>query len=142
MPASEIFSIILMGSASLLCLALVFYLYKITNSVTELQENLSGIAKEINPVIRNITELTEKINTVTEELKQPVFEAVDVLDEVKERVDVLFGIEEKIRNSLGANLSGIYTGIRTFFDTYKHNGKTRRRRTTVRPDSNSEKFYR
>jgi uncharacterized protein YoxC len=142
MPVSEIFSIILMGAASLLCIALVIYLYKITQSVTTIQENISGLLTEFYPVINNITELTNKINVVTEELKQPVHEAVDVIDELKERVDVVFGIEEKIRNAIGANLLGIYDGIRTFYATYKSRGTDRRkRREKVPEDDSAQRIY-
>jgi uncharacterized protein YoxC len=141
MPASEIFSIILMGAAALLCLALVFYLYRITNSITTIQENLSGLSSELHPIINNITELTNKINDVTEELKQPVYEAVDVVDEIKERVDVLFGLEEKIRNSLGVNLTGIYNGVKTFFEIYKTNGNGTHRRTRRHQENSSEKIF-
>jgi uncharacterized protein YoxC len=141
MPVSEIFSIILMGAASLLCLALVVYLYKITKSVTIIQENISGLLTEFHPVINNITEMTEKINAMTEELKQPVYEAVDVIDEIKERVDVIFNVEEKVRNAVGANLTGIYNGIRSFFETYKGNGRVRRTRVVRTPEDDSERIH-
>jgi uncharacterized protein YoxC len=141
MPVSEIFSIILMGAAALLCIALVIYLYRITESIVKIQENVSGIATQFQPVINNITELTNKINDVTEELKQPVFEAVDVVDEIKERVDIIFDIEEKIRTVLGANIAGIYSGVRTFFDTYKKDGKYYKTGPSRRSENTSERIY-
>jgi uncharacterized protein YoxC len=131
MPVSEIFSIILMGAASILCLALVFFLNKITKSITNIEESVSGLSMQFVPVINNITEMTEKLNVVTEELKQPVSEVIDIVDQIKERIDVIFDFEEKIRTNLGANLSGIFSGVKTFWETYKHNGNGTPHRTVI-----------
>jgi uncharacterized protein YoxC len=124
MPVFDIFLIILMGAASLLCLALIFFLGKITNSITELQKNLTGLSVQITPIVNNVTDLTEKFNVVAEELKQPVNDVVGLIEQIKERVDIIFDAEEKIRHNLVAGVSGVYNGVRTFWETYKADGRT------------------
>jgi uncharacterized protein YoxC len=128
METSEIFSIILMGSASLLCLALIFYLNKITRSVTSIEQNVSDLSTQLQPVINSITEMTENLNDVTEDLKQPVSNIVKLVSDIKDRVDVVFEFEEKVRHSLSANIEGIFNGIKTFWHSYKGNGSVQKRK--------------
>ena len=131
MEINEIFSLILMGAASLLCIALIFYFNKITKSIAGIEENITGLSAQIQPVINNITEMSEKLNTLTEDLKEPVSDAVDIISKIKDRVDIIFDFEEKIRNNIASNLSGIASGVKTFWNTYKSNGKEHSRKTLI-----------
>ncbi len=67
MPLADLFSLILMGAASILCIALVLFLMKITRSVEILTENITALRSEMTPVLKNVTEVTEKINAATDE---------------------------------------------------------------------------
>jgi hypothetical protein len=54
----DIITVILLISASALCIALIFYLAKITSSVKAMQNDLNEISSKINPLIVNVSELT------------------------------------------------------------------------------------
>ena len=63
MNVFTVLNVILLISASLLCLALIYYLYKITKSFEEIKNNVKELASDMKPLIASTTELSEKLST-------------------------------------------------------------------------------
>jgi len=122
----DIFTIILLISASALCIALIFYLAKITSSVRAMQKDLNEISAKINPLIVNVSELTEKISTITEDAKGQIQTSKNIVQSVKNRVDTILSLEERARDgiegplmTLVTNFRAIANGLNTFLSYFK-----------------------
>ena len=122
----DILTIILLISASVLCIALIFYLAKITSSVKAMQEDLNKISSKINPLIENVSDLTEKISTITEDAKGQIQTSKNIVHSVKNRVDTILTLEERVRGgiegpllTLVTNFRAIANGLNTFLSNFK-----------------------
>ena len=120
------FYILLLVSASGLCIALVFTMNRITSSVKEIEIDIKNLTSQIKPLIASTTNLSEKLNYLSEEAKQPVSIARDIAEDIKDRVEVILAFEEKIRKGVEGpvftfinSISGINNGISAFWNTYK-----------------------
>jgi len=122
----DILTIILLISASALCIALIFYLAKITSSVKAMQKNLNEISAKINPLIINVSELAENISTITEDAKGQIQTSKNIVQSVKNRVDTILSLEERARDgiegplmTLVTNFRAIANGLNTFLSYFK-----------------------
>lgn len=127
MDASTVFSIILLISASALCIALIVYIARITKSVKNIEKKISNLAAEINPLIISARELSDKLSTLTDEINSQVYISKAVVNNVKDSVDKIITFEENIRRGLEEpimgllkNLSAIFNGVSSFWSTYKN----------------------
>ena len=126
MEIISVFEIILLLSASALCIALVFFVSRVTNSVKGIQESLFDISNQIKPLIISTTALSEKLNYISEEIKDQVYIGKNIVSEVKDRVDTILDLEEKIRGGFETSifefikgLSAISNGVNAFWNAYK-----------------------
>lgn len=118
--------VVLLISASLLCLALIYYLNKITKSFEEIKTSVNNVAQDIKPLIESTTELSEKLSLVTSEVNGQIHITRSMVMNVKRRVDMILGFEERIRRGIEEpvtgllrNVSAIANGINTFWHTYR-----------------------
>jgi len=126
MEIISVFEIILLLSASALCIALVVFVSRVTNSVKGIQESLLDISNQIKPLIISTTALSEKLNYISEEIKDQVYIGKNIVSEVKDRVDTILDLEEKIRGGFETSifefikgLSAISNGVNAFWNAYK-----------------------
>lgn len=126
MNVVTVLNVILLISASLLCLALIFYLNKITKSFEEIKNNVKGLAVDIKPLIESTTELSEKLSNITSDVSSQVQITRNMVMNVKQRVDMILGFESRIRRrieepvmGLVRNFSAIVNGINAFWNAYK-----------------------
>jgi uncharacterized protein YoxC len=126
MNLTDILTVILLISASALCIALIFYLAKITSSVKAMQKDLNEISAKINPLIVNVSELTEKISTITEDAKGQIQTSKNIVQSVKSRVDTILSLEERARDGIEGplmtlvnNFRAIANGLNTFMSHFK-----------------------
>ena len=126
MELVNIFYIILLASASGLCIALIFYLYKITRSVNKIEVDIKDLTQQIKPLIASTTNLSEKLNFISDEAKQPIIIVKEVVEDIKDRIDIILEFEEKLRKGVEGpltkllnTLSGINNGVNAFGDNYK-----------------------
>jgi uncharacterized protein YoxC len=126
MEISNIFYIILLASASGLCIALIFFLTKISKSVNKIESDISDLTQQIKPLIASTINLSEKIKAISDDAKQPIIMVQDVVEEIKDRINVILDFEEKVRKGvegpltkLLTSLSGFSNGINAFWNTYK-----------------------
>jgi uncharacterized protein YoxC len=121
-----IFQIILLIAASVLCVYLIIYFNRITRSISSIEVNVKNLVEEIKPLLESTTALSNNINEITESAKSQVDMAKGIVTDVKDRVDLILGFEERIREGVEGpviglikNLSAITKGIETFWKTYK-----------------------
>ena len=126
MELVNIFYIILLASSSGLCIALIIYLYRITRSVNKIELDIKDLTRQIKPLIASTTNLSEKLNFISDEAKQPIIIVKEVVEDIKDRIDVILEFEEKLRKGVEGpltkllnSISGISNGINAFWDSYK-----------------------
>ena len=126
MNVVTVLNVILLISASLLCLALIYYLYKITKSFEEIKNDVKELAADMKPLIVSTTELSEKLSNITSEAQGQMHITRDMVMNVKHHVDMILGFEEKIRRGieepifgLVRNVSAVVNGVNAFWNSYK-----------------------
>lgn len=122
----ELFQVILLISASALCIYLIIYFNRVTKSIKAIEENFNHLASDLKPLIESTVSLSENINDITEKAKDQVEMSKGIVSEVKERVELLLGYEEKIREGVEGpvfglikNLSALANGVDNFWKTLK-----------------------
>ena len=120
------FYILLLVSASGLCIALIFTMNRITKSVKEIEIDIKDLTSQIKPLIASTTNLSEKLNYLSEEALQPISIAKDIVESFKDRAETILSLEEKIRTGVEGpvtkfinSISGINNGISAFWNSYK-----------------------
>jgi uncharacterized protein YoxC len=126
MEIVNIFYVLLLASASGLCIALIFYLKGITGSVKKIESDIRDLSEQIKPLIASTTNLSEKLNFLSEEAKQPIILVKEVVEDIKDRINTILDFEEKIRrgvegpvSKLFNSLSGINNAVNAFWDSYR-----------------------
>lgn len=126
MNVVTVLNVILLISASLLCLALIYYLYKITKSFEEIKNDVKELTADMKPLIVSTTELSEKLSNITSEARGQMQMTRDMVMNVKYRIDMILGFEERIRRGieepvlgLVRNVSAVVNGVNAFWNSYK-----------------------
>lgn len=93
----DIFVVLLLGSASVLCLALVFYTSRIVKAVESMQTDLQKITAQINPLLDSLSALSRSIKILSEDVRSQVTKVSWIIDEIKEKFEQVAAIEHKVR---------------------------------------------
>lgn len=125
MDTVSIFYIVLLASASILCLALIFYINKITTSIKFIEIEIKAISEQVKPLIETSAELSEKLNSLSDEAVSQVTIVKEIVGKVKDRVELILSLEEQLREGLEKpltgllkNLSAVSNGVSTFWKTF------------------------
>ena len=126
MDVVSIFSVILLACASVLCIALVIYLSRITRSIKNIQSEIQDLTSEIKPLIASSTNLSEKLNHISAEAGNQLNVTKGIVNKFDERVDTILELEEKVREGFSGpvldlikSLSAITNGVSAFWNAYK-----------------------
>ena len=126
MDAVQIFTIILIASASALCIALIFYLNKIVKSVQSVDKDIKELTTNLKPLIQSSLELSENLSKITSDAKDQLRISRSVINDVRERADKILSFESRIRTGLEDailplvnNLNAVGKGIETFWRSFK-----------------------
>lgn len=127
MDTASVFLIILLISASALCIALIVYIARITKSINKIEKKISDLTTDLNPLINSARDLSDKLSTLTDEINSQIYISKEVVKNVKDSVDKIISFEENIRRGLEEpvmglmkNLSAIFNGVNSFWSTYKN----------------------
>ena len=127
MDTIQIFTIVLLVSASALCIALIFYVNKIVKSVQAINKNLNELSTNLKPLINSYTELSDSLNKISAEAKDQFRISRSILNDFRDRADKLLSIEDKIRSGvedavmpLFKNLNAVGKGVETFWRNFKN----------------------
>ena len=122
----QIFQVLLLASATVLCIALVYYIFRLTKSFEKMQADISRIADEIHPLLESFDSLALSIKNITTHVEEQMASVAWIVDSVKSRVVDLLEVERKIREgieapiqSLTTNLNAVKKGIATFVQRLK-----------------------
>jgi uncharacterized protein YoxC len=117
---------ILLISAAMLCIALIFYVKRIVKSVEELKSEIKNLNLSLNPLIKSTVDLTKNLNDFSIELKEQLKVTKKIIDDIKMRVEKIIEFEEKIRTGMEnytqpfiANLNALRNGINVFWKKFK-----------------------
>lgn len=127
MDTASVFLILLLISASALCIALIVYISRITKSINKIEKKISDLAADLNPLINSARDLSDKLSSLTDEINSQIHISKEVVNNVKDSVDKIITFEENIRRGLEEpimgllkNLSAIFNGVSSFWSTYKN----------------------
>ena len=127
MTISDIFSLVLMGTASLLCIALIFFFVKLSAAVKGFDNSIKQVSEQLKPLTNSLTGLSNRLNGIADEVQAPLNAAINVFLQLKERVDIVLNVEEDIRETVVSQISAVVNGIKSFAGTYKGNGSLPKR---------------
>ncbi|HCY77797.1 MAG TPA: hypothetical protein DHV28_17950 [Ignavibacteriales bacterium] len=127
MDTIQIFTIVLIISASALCIALIYYLNKIVKSVQSINSDVKELTANLKPLIQSTLELSENINKITFEAKDQFKISRSIVTDFRERADKILSIENKIRSGvedaivpLIKNIHAIGVGFESFWRNFKN----------------------
>jgi uncharacterized protein YoxC len=127
MDLTQILTVVLLFSAAALCIALIFYLGKITKSVQSLQADIKDLSENIKPVVQSTLELSENLIKISDEVKSQLNVSKSIVSDFRDRADDILSIETKIRGGIEdaikpliQNLSAVGKGLETFWRNYKN----------------------
>ena len=126
MELTEILTVILLISASVLCIALIYFVYQIVKSVHSISLDIETLSLRLNPLIESTLELSNKINLITYEVDSQLQMTRSMVSSIREHVDKILNVETKIRNGIEnavmpifKNVNAVGIGVASFWRNYK-----------------------
>ena len=114
MDTIEILTIILLISASALCIALIYYIHQIVKSVHSVSADVQGLSYKLNPLIESTLELSKKIAHITDEAETQLQISKSIISDIRDRTDKILNIETKIRSGIEDTVVPLLTNFRAF----------------------------
>ena len=93
MELKELLTVILLISASVLCIALIYFVFRIVKSVHSIRLDLESLSVKLNPLIQSMLIGSEKINRITNEVESQLQMSRSMLNSIRERVDKILNVE-------------------------------------------------
>ena len=122
----DLFELLLLLSASSLCISLIFYFLRITRAIEALHRDLERISKQINPLFDTLNGVSKSVKNLSDDIRNQVQKIEWIIDEVKSRVEGILSIEKRVREEIEVPAQNILTtlqalknGITTFFNVLK-----------------------
>ena len=126
MDTIEILTIILLISASALCIALIYYIYQIVKSVNSISSDIRGLSFKLSPILQSTFVLSEKLAHVTDVAESQLQISKSIVSDIRDRADKILNIESKIRGRIEdavvpllTNFQALRNGISSFWKTLK-----------------------
>jgi hypothetical protein len=111
MDTIEILTVILLISASALCVALIYYIYQIVKSVHSISAELQGLSYKLNPLIESTFVLSKKLTHVTDEAESQLQISKSIVSDIRDRADKILNMETKIWNQVEDTVKPIVKNI-------------------------------
>ena len=128
MDTIEILTIILLISASALCIALIYYVQQIVKSVHSVSTDIQGLSYKLNPILQSTFVLSEKLAHITDEAESQLQISKSIVSDIRDRADKILNIESKIRGGIEdaaipllRNFRALRKGIDSFWRTLRVN---------------------
>ena len=126
MELTELLIVILLISASVLCIALIYFLHRIVKSVHSISINIQELSYKISPLVESTLELSNKINLITYEVDSQLQMTRSMLSSIREHVDKILNVETRIRSGIEnavmpiiKNVNAVGIGVGSFWKSYK-----------------------
>ncbi len=125
MTLIDIFLIVLILSASSLCIFVIVYLKRIFGQVEAVRKDIHRLVENTIPILSNLEEVTRRANRIVTEAEGYWKEIDYSIKNLREKISN-FGPWKKFRDAqtqtsgIIKNLSSIAIGIYAFWSEYKH----------------------
>ena len=96
----EILTVILLLSATVLCIALIYFHYKIVKSVRSICLNVEEVSCKLVPLIDSTLELSKKITNISNEAGHQLLTTKAIINDIKYGVDKIMNFETIIPNMI------------------------------------------
>lgn len=127
MELTEILTVILLISASVLCIALIYFLYRIVKSVHSIRLDFESLTVKLNPLIKSMLISSEKLIHISNEVDSQLQTTRSMVSSIREHVDKILNVETRIRTGIEnavmpiiKNVNAVGIGVGTFWKSYKH----------------------
>lgn len=119
----DVFLIVLLICATVLCIYLILYLKKIVLKVEEIQRDIHTIVDNTLPVLENLAETTGRVNKIVTEIEDYWKEIDNSIQNLKNKVTDITSFKKFRDNNpakdLIKNLRALIKGISAFWQEYK-----------------------
>ena len=126
MTLIDVFTVIVLILVSVLIIALIIYIGKITRSIEQMQKEMGQLSDNLNPLLSSLTDLTSKFSDLGDEARNQLETSKGIVYKVRDRVDTILGLEENIRTGIEGpvmrfinELKAISNGVSTFLHNLK-----------------------
>ncbi|NJD23278.1 MAG: DUF948 domain-containing protein [Melioribacter sp.] len=125
MNVIDILLIILILSASALCIFLIFYLKKLIDHVEAVRKDVHELVEKTTPVLENLDDVTRRANRVVSEVENYWYEIDSSIKKVRERISGLTSLKgytdaENPVSELIKNVKALTKGFIAFWQAIKH----------------------
>ncbi len=125
MNVIDILLIILILSASALCIFLIFYLKKLIDHVEAVRKDVHELVEKTTPVLENLDDVTRRANRVVSEVENYWNEIDNSIKKVRERISGLTSLKrytdaENPVSELIKNVKALTKGFVAFWQAIKH----------------------
>ncbi len=117
---------VLLMLASVLCFALIYFVYKIQKSVHSISLDIEAFSFRLNPLIESMLITSEKINHITYEVESQLQMTKSMLSSIREQVNKILNVETRIRDGIEnavmpiiKNVNAVGIGVGSFWKKYK-----------------------
>ncbi len=126
MTIVEVFLILLIISASALCIYLIITLKKIIQEAEAIRKDVHNLVEKTLPVLDSLNEVSQRANKVVSEVEGYWDEIDNSIKNLKRKVSDFtsfktFHDEDNPANNLIKNLRAFFKGLYTFWQTFKRN---------------------
>jgi hypothetical protein len=122
----DILLVVLIIVATALCIALIYYIWKISNAVNAMQEDINELSKNLNPLIICVNEISDNLKEITGNAKAHVDISKNVVLSIKDRVDTILNFEDKVRRGIEGpvmlfirEITALNNGLNTFLSYFR-----------------------
>ena len=125
MNVIDILLIILILSASVLCIFLIFYLKKLVDHVEAVRKDVHELVEKTTPVLENLDDVTRRANRIVLEVENYWNEIDSSIKKVRERISGLTSLKrytdaENPVSELIKNVKALTKGFIAFWQAIKH----------------------
>lgn len=128
MVTIEILTVILIISASLLCFALIYFVFHLVKSLQSIEADVKSVSFKLGPLIQSTLLLSEKLSDITVEAEAQLLVTKSIVNDVRDRADRILSVETKIRNGIEDAVMPVLNkinaagkGFQAFWKKYKNN---------------------
>jgi hypothetical protein len=126
MDTIEILTIILIISASALCLALIYFVYKLVKSVRSIGADIKALSDKLIPILKSTFAFLEKLTHITDEVESQLQISKSIVSDIRDHTDKILNLGTKIQNGVEDavipmlnNFRALSKGISTFWRRLK-----------------------
>ena len=121
----DILLIILILSASTLCIFLIIYLKKLVDQVEAVRKDVRELVEKATPVLENLDDVTRRTNSIVSEVENYWKEIDSSIKKVRERISGLTSLKtftdaENPVSELIKNVKALTKGLIAFWQAVKH----------------------